>query len=65
MLAVCLPLVAGCGSSGPTAQDTAFENDLAKAAEKNKSAPKTKKKLTLSDVEAKNKMAPSVPATGN
>jgi len=66
ILAVCLPLVAGCsGGGGPTAQDTAFEKELAAAAEKNKGAPKMKSKASISDVKAKYDAAQSAPQTGN
>jgi hypothetical protein len=65
MLAVCLPLVAGCGSGGPTAEDSAFEKDLAKAAANKNGPPRTKSKASISDVKAKYDAAQSSQQTGN
>jgi hypothetical protein len=64
ILAICLPLVAGCGSSGPTAEDSAFEKDLAKAAATKNGPPKTKSK-SLADVKARYDAAQSAPKAGN
>jgi len=38
VIALCIPYVAGCGSKGPDATDSAFENGLAKAEAANKGA---------------------------
>jgi len=43
ILVLCMGIAVGCsGGKGPTAEDTAFEKQLADAAANNKNPPKTK-----------------------
>jgi predicted small lipoprotein YifL len=45
-LVLCMGFLAGCGEKGPTAEDTAFEKQLADAAGKNAKPSKPKGKRT-------------------